>query len=209
MTSGGLAKHLATCPKRLEQISASTNKPGTVQPLYHLLVRDRYSNQFWLHLEMNGSAKLKDLDRYLRAIWLDCCDHLSKFTVKGWGTEIPSSWTAERVFDSLPEITHLYDFGTTSETVIRVVGSSEGKPLTRHPITLMARNDLAKEPCMECDARATHFCQECMIERDETGMLCDEHAEDHSCSNYGGPISLVNSPRLGMCGYDGPAEPPY
>ena len=26
---------------------------------------------------------------------------------------------------------------------------------------------------------------------------------------YGDPISLVNSPRLGMCGYDGPAEPPY
>ncbi|WP_127011414.1 hypothetical protein ACF3DV_03465 [Chlorogloeopsis fritschii PCC 9212] len=27
--------------------------------------------------------------------------------------------------------------------------------------------------------------------------------------NYGEPIPLVNSPRLSLCGYDGPAEPPY
>lgn len=27
--------------------------------------------------------------------------------------------------------------------------------------------------------------------------------------DYGEPIELVNSPRLGMCGYTGPADPPY
>ena len=210
MTSGGMAKHLGTCPQRLVQLDTSDGKAGTVQRLYHLLVRDRYSKQFWLHLEMNGSAKLKDLDVYLRAIWLECCGHMSKFTAKGWGTaDIPSSWTAQRAFDVHPELIHLYDFGTTSETVIRVVGSREGKPLTRHPIVLMARNDMPEATCMECDARATHFCQECTIERDETGLLCAKCVEDHPCHNYGEPIPLVNSPRLGMCGYDGPATPPY
>jgi hypothetical protein len=39
--------------------------------------------------------------------------------------------------------------------------------------------------------------------------LCDEHAEDHPHDNYGEPIPLCNSPRMGQCGYDGPAEPPY
>ncbi len=210
MTGAGMAKHLAACPKRLEEIAASAGQPGTMQPLYHLMVRDRYSNAFWLHLEMNGSAKLKDMDRYLRAIWLECCGHMSKFTVNGWGSsDIPISWTAGRAFESHPEMIHLYDFGTTSETLIRVAGSREGKPLTRHPILLMARNDLPEEPCMECGARATHYCDECVIEREETGLLCDACVEDHPCENYGEPIPLVNSPRLGMCGYDGPATPPY
>ena len=51
------------------------------QPCYHLLVRDAYNRDFWLHLEMNGRSTLKDLDRYLRAIWLECCGHLSQFSV--------------------------------------------------------------------------------------------------------------------------------
>ena len=38
-------------------------------------------------------------------------------------------------------------------------------------------------------------------------MLCDEHAEEHE--HYEGVMAFVNSPRIGMCGYNGPAEPPY
>jgi len=34
---------------------------------------------------MRGSATLAKLDDYLRAIWLECCGHLSKFTIGGWG----------------------------------------------------------------------------------------------------------------------------
>jgi hypothetical protein len=41
------------------------------------------------------------------------------------------------------------------------------------------------------------------------GTACEKHAKEHPHENYGEPIPLVNSPRLGMCGYDGPAAPPY
>lgn len=39
-------------------------------------------------------------------------------------------------------------------------------------------------------------------------MLCQQHAETHPHDD-GDPLSIVNWPRMGMCGYDGPAEPPY
>jgi hypothetical protein len=45
-------------------------------------------------------------------------------------------------------------------------------------------------------------------EENQTGFLCDEHVEGYPHDNYGEPMPLVNSPRLGMCGYTGPAEPP-
>jgi hypothetical protein len=50
-----------------------------------------------------------------------------------------------------------------------------------------------------------------LYEADENGVwfLCDEHVKNHPHDEYGDPLPLVNSPRLGMCGYDGPAEPPY
>ncbi len=211
MTKGGLSKHLSTCEKRQESTKkANSKKSGKTQELYHLRVQDAWLGDFWLHLEMNGKATLDDLDNYLRYIWLECCSHMSQFSTGGWGTrEIPKEAKANEVFDIGLELVHIYDFGTSSETLIKVMNINEGKPLTKHPIYLMARNNLPEEKCMECSKVATWFCMECVYEEDESGMLCNKHAESHPHNDYGGAIPLVNSPRLGMCGYEGPAEPPY
>ena len=73
----------------------------------------------------------------------------------------------------------------------------------------LVRNVLPEVTCMECEKPATHLCMECQIENDESGLLCDAHTKKHPHDNYDEPMEIVNSPRLGMCGYDGPAEPPY
>lgn len=106
-------------------------------------------------------------------------------------------------------MTHIYDFGTTSETLITCVGVREGKPTTSHPIALMARNLQPEATCMECGQPAAWLCMECVYEHEESGLPCDKHVQDHSREDYGEPFPLVNSPRVGMCGYTGPAEPPY
>ena len=103
---------------------------------------------------------------------------------------------------------HLYDFGTTSETDIKVVGSQQGKADSKHPIALLARNQMPLAVCLECGQPAKWVCIEC-LEENETGYLCDDHVEDHPHDDYGEPMPLYNSPRTGMCGYSGPAEPPY
>jgi hypothetical protein len=210
MTRTGLTKHLSSCVHRQEAIAASDAKRGSAQALYHLLVQDAWGGDFWLHLEMNGSAQLADLDHYLRAIWLECCGHLSEFLAGSRrGREISSKLRADQVFASQRELTHIYDFGTSSETLIKCVSVRQGKPLTTHPIVLMARNNIPEVFCMECGRAASLLCLECMYEHDESGMLCAQHAKTHPHDDYGEPIALVNSPRLGMCGYTGPAEPPY
>jgi len=210
MAKGGLSKHLATCPERQTTIEAADKRGGKTQPLYHLQVQDTWSPDFWLHLEVNGTATLTDVDRYLRAIWLECCGHLSQFSVGGWsGNEIPKSRRVAQVFDVGLEVTHIYDFGTSSETLIKAVGVRDGTPLSKHPIYLMARNNPPDATCMECEQPATWLCLECVYELDEPGTLCDKHAQTHPHDNYGEPMPLVNSPRVGMCGYTGPAEPPY
>ncbi len=210
MTKGGLTRHLKTCPQRQEAMSAAGQGPGREGTLHHLQAQDAWWGDFWLHLEMRGSATLEDLDRYLRAIWLECCGHLSRFSIGGWaGDEIPMTRRADRVFAPGLVLTHIYDFGTSSETLIKVVDVRQGKPLTSHPIFLMARNDQPQLPCMECDQPASWLCFECMYELDEPGTLCDRHVKSHPHEDYGEPVPLVNSPRVGMCGYTGPAEPPY
>jgi hypothetical protein len=210
MTKGGMTKHLTTCPQRQELIAKTEQKKSGSETPFHLRVQDAWRSEFWLDLEMRGSATLKDLDDYLRAIWLECCGHMSEFSAGGWrGTEIPKKRSVNRVFEPGIELTHIYDFGTSSKTLIKVVGVREGQPLTPHPIALMARNLMPEAQCIECKQPATQFCAECLHEDEVWGTLCKKHAKTHPHDNYGEPVPLVNSPRLGMCGYEGPAEPPY
>lgn len=210
MTKGGLSRHLASCTQRQQAMETANRRLGKQQKLYHLQLQDAWQGTFWLHLEMNGAATLEDLDDYLRAIWLECCGHLSQFSIGGWtGQEIPKTTRAERVFQPGVEFTHIYDFGTSTETLVKVVSIREGKPLTKYPIALMARNQPPVVSCMECDQPASWLCMECMYEEDKSGTLCDAHVAEHPHEDYGDPVQLWNSPRVGECGYDGPAEPPY
>jgi hypothetical protein len=209
-TRGKMTRHLAKCSGRQGAIEKSDRKKAKPQTLYHLLVQDAWGGDFWLHLEMEGKAKLGCLDEYLRDIWLECCSHMSEFFVgKIWGEEVSMDTPAGRIFSLVKELFHVYDFGTSSETVIKVVDKRQGKPLTNKPITLMARNTLPEVTCMKCDQPAQWMCQECQIEHDESGFLCNKHVKKHPHDDYGEPLAIVNSPRLGMCGYDGPADPPY
>ncbi len=212
MTRGGLARHLTVCDKRKAAIEAANKKQdGVLQHLVHLQVQDAWSGDYWLHLEMNGETTLKQLDRYLRAIWLECCGHLSRFSVGGgWhGREVGMGAIAKRTLKPGLELTHIYDFGTSSETLAKVVGVRTGYPLSKHPIYLMARNQPLPSACQECGKPAQWLCIECASDTDEPGFLCEEHAKEHPHDNYGPPMPVVNSPRMGMCGYTGPAKPPY
>jgi len=68
-----------------------------------LRVQDAYLKDFWLDLEMRGSATLTKLDEYLRAIWLECCGHLGEFTIGGWGrVKVAKARKADQVFE--PEL---------------------------------------------------------------------------------------------------------
>ena len=203
-------KHLQKCPNRLVSIQGADASARPQETVWHLRVQDAYAKEYWLDLEMVGSASLEQLDKYLRAIWLECCGHLSKFTIGGWGgMDIGKARKANVIFEAGMVLRHLYDFGTTSETDIKVVGSRLGHSLTKHPIYLMARNNQPEALCQECGQMADWLCIECMYEDEKTGFLCDEHVEGHPHDNYGEPMQVGNSPRMGMCGYEGPATPPY
>lgn len=219
MTKGGISRHLKTCPERQAAIATANKKRGRNKTIYHLQVLDAWAGDYWLHLEMNGDAQLKDLDYYLRAIWLECCGHLSAFEIgpivytqlfddgMGWREERSMNVRVDKLFAPGMSIPYEYDFGTTSELVIKVVGERKGKPTTSHPIALMARNNFDPPPCVVCGKPATYVCAECIWDDPSQAIFCDEHADEHEHEEM--LLAIVNSPRVGMCAYEGPAEPPY
>lgn len=216
---GGMTRHLATCPARAAVLVEAERSGRKAQSLFHLIVVARHTNRFWLQLELNGSATLDDLDMYLRAIWLECCGHLSSFTIGDYhytqmfddGFTAPEdrsmSVRADKVLQPGMSIPYEYDFGSTTELVIAVQDVRLGKPTTERPIALMARNQLPEMSCAICGKPATTLCAECSWDATGEYMFCDKHAAEHEHEDM--LMGVWNSPRTGVCGYDGPAEPPY
>jgi hypothetical protein len=210
VTRTGMARHLPACAKRREAVTAAGQKTGGNRTWIHLQVQDGWNGSYWLHLEMDAAATLEQLDRYLRAIWLECCGHLSQFSAGGWrGRVFPMRAKAGQVFRPGAELTHIYDFGTESVTRIKAIAERQGAALSKHPIVLLARNDPLEMRCMECRETAEWLCIECIYAHEAEGTLCQAHAETHPHHDYGEPLPIVNSPRVGLCGYTGPADPPY
>jgi hypothetical protein len=205
-----MSRHLGACEKRADRLArAAEADPEAQRSFLHIEVRDIDWGQHWLHLEMPASATLDALDRYLRAIWLECCGHVSQFSVGSpWrGPRVGKSRPIGRAFDAGDELTYVYDFGSSSTLRIRRVDERRGAGATRRPAELMARNDPPDFRCMACDAPATWLCMACVYE-DRSGMLCEAHGQEHTHDEYE-LMPVVNSPRMGVCGYTGPATAPY
>lgn len=202
-----ITRHLAKC------LPAYPAAAGAPVRLFHILAQGQYAPQYWLHLEVRADATLTDLDGFLRAIWLECCDHLSQFTINGVlyerDTYISDGWNFNFGFSSptasmdteLGKVlapgdifTHEYDFGTTTELKLQVVGERMGV-LPTGEVRILARNYAPDYRCAQCDRWAT------LIDIEEGELLCDRHGRDKDT------LPLVNSPRTGQCGYNGPYVP--
>ncbi|MCI5140434.1 MAG: hypothetical protein D3909_01595 [Candidatus Electrothrix sp. ATG1] len=80
--------------------------------------------------------------------------------------------------------------------------------MTEHPIYLMARNDLPEVASCGCGKPGAWLCMDYDDNPDEVVILCKEHAQEKEYQDHV-MMPIVNSPRTGRCGYEGPAEPPY
>jgi len=185
--------------------------------ILHIFVKGSYSPEYWMHLEVVANAKLKALDSFLREIWLECCGHLSAFTIGG--IRYSSDFDKDSIFYSDfkdksmnykigsvlgtgMEFIHEYDFGTTTELSLKVVSERIGTPVDE-PVQIMARNDPPEIACMVCGKVATQVCAQCIY--DGEGWLCDKCCKKHKCGEDMF-LPVVNSPRVGMCGYTGDGE---
>lgn len=89
VAKSGISRHLKSCKTRLatiEQLPAKEKLKS--ERVFHLAVEGTYAIDYWMHIEIPASAALTELDRFLRDVWLECCGHLSEFTISGVGYQI-------------------------------------------------------------------------------------------------------------------------
>lgn len=209
-----MEKHLAECSKQ------SMKKDG--EKSFHLLVTYPYDPRYWLHLEANESAGLRTLDASLRDIWLECCGHMSHFIIgkeryvapeEGVMSEYGDKPMREGLKDVLQKgmrFGHEYDFGSTTELELAVLNYGPPKSNAKSGVRLLARNEPIGFLCSKCGNPATEFCAECQWgvenpEDEDSVLYCDKCANDTAKHQHdeGMLLPVVNSPRMGVCGYEG------
>jgi hypothetical protein len=195
-----MTRHLSQCSQTQTPAATGSQAPS---PAFHLVVEGG-RKAYWLHLSVPVQAPLRKLDGFLRDIWLECCGHMSAFEISGTryscsAMEGERSMRAplERVVDVGAKFFYEYDFGSTTELRLAVVGFwDHDKP--KSGVKLLARNEPPQIICVQCKTQAaTEICGACI-----DAWLCQSCAAEHDCGEDMF-LPVVNSPRVGVCGYTG------
>ena len=200
----GMQRHILSC-KEKQRKDAEQSSKGKNQKKYYCL-KIRSFKPFWLYLEIDTNATLKELDKFLRNIWLECCGHLSEFDINGtkyisqkiesfWGGPPSKSmnFKLKNVLNVNDTFKYEYDFGSTTYLEGKVL--AERKGYMKEKIRILARNDMPEVKCFKCGAKATQFCFE------DDDFYCDKCIINLGYEDETLPV--VNSPRIGVCGYAG------
>jgi len=217
-SKAAMTRHIKACRKK----QAAPPPNGKKQKTIWLIAEGRGNPEYWLHLDVPSSNTLADLDQFLRDIWLECCGHLSAFTIDNvryeldtgmvdamwkdfFGPSMPTRSMNVHLYSILKprlKFHHEYDFGTTTWLTLKVIAEQE-RPGQSREIHILARNNPPDIPCYKCGKPATQVCAQCIYDGPKA-WLCDEHTYRHKCGEDMF-LPVVNSPRVGMCGYTGEA----
>jgi len=221
-TKRGMTRHVRAC------LPDSRDVDGT--PTTLLRITGEHRSDYWLHALVENEATLSTLDSFLRDLWLECCGHMSSFTIDGVEYVKPyqdnqgSTFGAPRrsmdiaiggALDAVEECSYVYDFGSSTHLTVQVsqtdswvvddiVQRRERDGSVDDGILLVARNDAPERECANCGEQAAELCQSCLWERGPEAMFCESCARDHEreCERPSF-LPVVNSPRSGVCGYTG------
>jgi hypothetical protein len=164
---------------------------------YLLKIEGAYDKNYWLFIDVAIDKSMSALDSFLRKIWLECCGHLSAFHIGEMDLGKNRKIKCLSVGD---KIIHEYDFGSTTETIITVMGETR-RLKQREAARLLARNAPPEFTCVNCGKSATHICVECMQDT-ENPFYCEKCSDKH-CKKHCALLPVTNSPRMGECGYTG------
>ena len=207
----GITKHLNTH-------IAKESKDRKIGASFHIKIEDdpRMGGLFFLNLWVDGETTMMDIDNFLRAIWLECCGHMSAFTnpkeskrysmfdmdeMESDRDEMMSSSTTD-IFAKGLKLKYQYDFGSTTELCLTVV--DEYSAAVPEGIILLSRNEPLEIICEICHSEpAAVICSVCY----DPNAFCKKCAKKHAktCEDFAdySAMPVVNSPRMGVCAYDG------
>lgn len=220
-TRSGMLRHLQACKKRNVKLAEERGKRRC--RYFQIVIYGKYVKNYWLIVETSENTTLKELDKFIRDIWVECCGHLSAFTINEeryescpdtggfWGIPAKNmNYRLKDVVDVGDSILYEYDFGSTTELILDIHSCREGEK-KNNEIVILSRNNPPKIVCSNCKQNTAKWvdpegyyeglpfwCDECL---DTENDYDDDEERVYYEPDFLLPV--CNSPRMGVCGYEG------
>jgi hypothetical protein len=196
----------AAMTKHLLECNAKHTAEKKTQPAYMIRAEFPYDKRYWLTFDASVTASFSAIDSLLRNAWLECCGHMSEFSIAGKQSKL------EQVLEVGTIFAYEYDFGSTTDVLLTVLATHEA-PVSKKATRLLSYNTPLEIPCAECGEPAIEICSECYSEEGMPQAYCKTHLKQHIKVEHDNDdysmMPIINSPRAGVCGYDGPGPEAY
>ena len=177
--------------------------PEGDEPSLLIRVTDKFHKKFWLLIIASPDATLRDLDLFIRDVWVECCGHLSDFSIGrvhfcSDGADEDMDVYIMDVLQPGDDSLYKYDFGSTTTLRVTVLRAVPIIPPDTE-IVLLGQNSKAHHVCHDCKEEADYAYRENQTAKTEYFCSCcleSRGIDDEYCSY------LANSPRAGVCGCD-------
>ena len=217
-TKSGILRHLSACRKRKIRLLAENDK--RICRYFEIVVSDKYQKEYWLIIEANENTTLKELDKFIRDIWVECCGHLSMFTCNDvqyescpdtdrfWGKPSKNmNFRLKDVVEVGDTMLYEYDFGSTTELVIKIHSCRDGEK-RNNEIVILSRNNPLEIVCSKCGKNKAQLVNPLAYYYGVSPFWCENCLENDNADEeeYYEPeifLPICNSPRMGVCGYEG------
>jgi hypothetical protein len=205
-----MRRHVAGCPVSVEDRQRGKTRRGVAAPVEAFLIEASAPHSlYWLLAAVAVDAPLCAMDDLLRSVWLECCGHLSEFEIGGAHYQMSVGGPREPGVRSMgtkagailragTKFSHVYDFGTSTCLALQVIDVLPWSVPSKSAI-LLANNHAPQYLCSSCGKPAV-------------SMAMDDSEDIFYCTECGpeeedAVLPIVNSPRIGRCGYTGPGAP--
>jgi hypothetical protein len=142
---------------------------------------------YYIYAIIDGNSKFRDIDKYMRETWCECCEHLSLFYKKRTTIIKKSELISE--YKKGDKFRYEYDMCSTTIIYFEIIEKLEGEKNKK--IINIIRNEEPKIKCVKCKKKSEYI--------DRMGEsycnTCSKKVETEL-------NKITNSPRTGICGYE-------
>lgn len=142
LTERTIKRHMKTCPEMAQAIINKKRDIDIYREQFIISIKPKYDkDKYCIYLSIDENLSLGILDRFIRDNWVECCNHLSLFKIKGDIFELDEmeDFQIGALLEPEEKFEYVYDFGSSTELELEVVDVIQ-VPESYTQVELIARN---------------------------------------------------------------------
>lgn len=147
LTERTIKRHMKNCSEMKKIIEDKILNAKDVRKQFLISIKDKKNvGKYCIYISIDANLKLQHLDKFIRDIWVECCDHLSAFYIdkkeyrSNSDGQLKMNINLKDILNVNQKFEYKYDFDFSTRLILEVVDMIEVSTDFKH-IEIIARNN--------------------------------------------------------------------